>query len=78
MIAATERRTMCGHSNGKFSPLQLLPVTQTLPRKNRPMMDLFLFQLPNGSSKLRISLAPEIADAIPMIERDIAGGRPAV
>ena len=38
------------------------------------MVKPFLFELLGSSHKFRKSLAPEIADAVPVIECDIASG----
>lgn len=72
MIAVPERRTMRRDTSGKPSPLQLLSVIQTLPSKNRPVVKFLLFNLVRSSGKFGICLAPEIADTVPMIERDFA------
>ena len=41
-------------------------------------METLLFQLLSSTGKLRISLAPEIAKTVAMIESDIADRRPAI
>ena len=41
-------------------------------------METLLFQLLSSTGKLRISLTPEIAKTVAMIESDIADRRPAI
>ena len=45
----------------------------THQRKNRSMMKPFLFELLGSSHKFRKSLAPEIAEAVPVTCPDISG-----
>lgn len=60
------------------SPDHLCIVWKTLPGLDCPPMQFSLLQLICGSCKVRIRLAAEIADAIPVIESYIADRRPAI
>ena len=60
------------------SPDHLFLVRQSLPGLDCSLVQFSLLQLICGSCKVRIRLAPEIADAIPVIEGHIADRRPAI
>ena len=60
------------------SPDHLFLVRQSLPGLDCSLVQFSLLQLICGSCKVRIRLAPEIADAIPVIESYIAERRPAI
>ena len=60
------------------SPDYLRIVMKSLPGLDCPPVQFSLLQLFCSPGKIRIRLAPEIADAIPVIEGHIADRRPAI
>lgn len=77
-VLLPKRWTMRSNTSGHLSPDYLSFVRKSLPRLDGPLVKFSLLHLFSSSCKIRIRLAPEIADAIPVIEGHIADRRPAI
>ena len=77
-VLLPKRWTMRNDTSGHPSPDHLFLVRQSLPGLDCSLVQFSLLQLICGSCKVRIRLAPEIADAIPVVEGHIADRRPAI
>ena len=77
-VLLPERWTMRSNTSCHPSPDYLRIVMKSLPGLDCPPVQFSLLQLICGPCKVRICLAPEIADAIPVIESHIADRRPAI
>lgn len=77
-VLLPERWTMRNDTSGHLSPDHLSPVRKSLPSLDCSFVQFSPLHLFCSPSKVRIRLAPEIADAIPVIEGHIADRRPAI
>ena len=77
-ILLPEWWTMRSNTSCHPSPDYLCIVRKSLPGLDCSPVQFSLLQLFCSSCKVRIRLAPEIADAIPVIESYIAERRPAI
>ena len=72
VVVLPERRTMAVDRQREHVPLLLDKRGERPPRLQRTKMHRLRFQLAQGARKLRMRPLLPVADAVPMIERDIA------
>ncbi|MBR0534674.1 MAG: hypothetical protein IJK19_08385 [Bacteroidales bacterium] len=71
VVVLAERRPVALHGQRQHVPLLLRQGIEVTPGLQRTKMHGLRFQLPQGARKLRMRPLLPVADAVPVVERDI-------